>query len=135
MISSFSWLIFVNRPAHLPIDDIAFFAPYDCDFIITRPHNSTSYELSRLYNLRERRVFTNFGIWNVDFGLKTFKSSKYFEKMDMNQTEYKSFTQVCNPAVSLVSWNRAWRIWNKNNKCNAFSESLGGPNNVINGLQ
>lgn len=89
-MSKFTWLVYLNKPSE--IFDFPFFPPYDSEFIIALP-NDTSYKLIKLYHLRKRKLFSGYGTWNPQTRLKISKTS--LEKINMNQTDFKGSTHVC----------------------------------------
>ena len=90
LISKFAWMLLLNSTK---IYHFKSAIPYDCEFLIARPlDSSTTYEITKVYNLGSNRITKNYGTWNDINGLNF---TKKYEKIDMNQTAFRAGAVIC----------------------------------------
>lgn len=99
----FTWLIIVDWSESKLDDQKKLLVPYDCEFFILYPINSTKFKLVEVYKVKGETITFDYGIWEEDTGLKTTELSWYWRRVNLkNITLVMMGLKVHGEAVSEI---------------------------------
>lgn len=63
--------------------------PYNCEFIIVEAKNS-GYKLTEIYSLKNKTFTFEYGVWDLNQGLKCTDLSFYWRRINLSGVEIKT---------------------------------------------